>query len=188
MWSNPLAEVPIYDRLAFYLNIKSLNNLNATSKKINKIGMQPNYRAKLYYYDATEACKRGDIEVVKWLSKKMSLSEQFTCYEMDIACCYGHLEVVEWLHKNRTEGCTTEAMDSAAANGQLEVIKWLHKNRSEGCTWKAMNFAATWGYLETVKWLYENMDVNWCIGWAISNAKYYDHIEIVKYLEDKMEK
>ena len=45
-----------------------------------------------------------------------------------------------WLF-SRLEG-STKAMNLAAKNGYLQVVKWLHRNRSEGCTSNAIDFAA----------------------------------------------
>jgi hypothetical protein len=44
---------------------------------------------------------------------------------MDFAAGNGYLEIVEWLHKNRKEGCTTDAMDFAAKYGKFEIVEYL---------------------------------------------------------------
>jgi hypothetical protein len=35
------------------------------------------------------------------------------------------MDIIKWLHKNRTEGCTSDAMDWAADNGHLEIVRFL---------------------------------------------------------------
>ena len=50
---------------------------------------------------------------------------------MDSVAKKGYLSDIVWLHKNRTEGCTTDAMDWAARNGHLEVIKELEKEKEK---------------------------------------------------------
>ncbi|CAI5744007.1 unnamed protein product [Peronospora destructor] len=67
------------------------------------------------------------------------------------AAAGGHIDVVQWLHKNRTEGCTTEAIDTAAAGGHLATFQWLWSNRTEGCTTAAIDFAIFNGHFAVVK-------------------------------------
>ena len=88
---------------------------------------------------------------------------------MDGAAENGHLDVVEWLHKNRREGCTSEAFLKGAENGHLDILKWLRLHRPEQCKNAAIHQASRNGHLEVVKWLSENQEVppgvscaNWC--------------------------
>jgi hypothetical protein len=150
---NPLSYEPIFSKLAFYLNAIGLYKLVVTCKDIHRIGMLPNYKAKLYDYKSYRSSKYGDLPVIIWLHNN---NYTFTIDAMGLAASNGHLEVVKWLHENRMEGCTKYAMDWAAWYGHLEVVKWLHENRKEGCTKWAMDRAAEYAHLEVVQYLEEH--------------------------------
>ena len=138
---------------------------------------------KLFCVDRwTEACIRGELEIVKWLHENRTVGCSKSA--MDWAADCGQLDVVKWLHENRTEGCTTDAMDWAAMNGHLNIVKWLHENRAEGCTKRAMNSAAQTGNLKMVKWLYENRTEG-CAKNALFVAEMFNQRRVIDFLEKK---
>jgi hypothetical protein len=89
----------------------------------------------------------------EYTSKKLYNPQNHT---WNLAAKNGHLKVIEWLHKNKKEGCTTDAMDGAAMNGHLEMVEWFHNNRNEGCTTRAMYLAIINGHLEVAQFIFDN--------------------------------
>jgi hypothetical protein len=101
------------------------------------------------------AAHHGHLNLIKY-AERNGKPLMFTPLAMDLAARNGDLKVVKWLHKNRKEGCTTDAMDHAARNGHLQVVQWLHENRTEGCTWRAMDRAWDNDHRQVFHWLHEN--------------------------------
>ncbi len=125
------------------------------------IQIKDNYSAnKVYnkkYHSFNKICRKGDLEVLKWLFFNNKIDYTNTNNNiMDSASKYGHLDIVKFLHENRLEGCTTSAMNYASQNGYLEIVMFLHENRLEGCTTSAMDKAVLNRHLEVVKFLHEN--------------------------------
>ncbi|EGG15278.1 hypothetical protein DFA_10112 [Cavenderia fasciculata] len=91
----------------------------------------------------------------------------------------GHLDIIKFLHEYRSEGTTTNAIDNAANAGLLML--------TEGATTDAIDFASDeMGFIEIVKFLYENRTKGATTN-AIQNALSNNHLEIVKYLQEKEE-
>ncbi len=121
------------------------------------------------------------LETVIWFHRNRK--EGCTTEAMRNAAAAGRLDIVCWFHANRLEGCTTDAMDAAAANGNLDVVKWLHRNRREGCTKYAMDAAATNGFLEVVEWLHLHREEG-CSTDAMDHAAARQHLHVVVWLQE----
>ena len=128
---------------------------------------------------STDACRHGQLEVLKWLQKEGCLCD----LDRFLSVCGDHLDILKWMRetypgcafdervtnkasqKNRLDclmwlrehGCPWDArvMNHAAGHGNLELLKWAHEN---GCPWNddAPECAAITGELETLEWLHEN--------------------------------
>jgi hypothetical protein len=128
---------------------------------------------------STDACRHGQLEVLKWLQKEGCLCD----LDRFLSVCGDHLDILKWMRetypgcafdervtnkasqKNRLDclmwlrehGCPWDenVMDHAAGEGNLEILKWAREN---GCPWNddAPECAAITGKLETLQWLHEN--------------------------------
>ena len=106
---------------------------------------------KLNGFDLSNACKRGHLEVLKWLRSENCPWDAGACV---CAAEGGQLEALKWL---REEGCPWDgrACIGAARGGHLETLKWL---REEGCPWDkwTCSGAARRGHLNVLRWAIEN--------------------------------
>ena len=128
---------------------------------------------------STEACRHGQLDVLKWLQKEGCLCD----LDGFLFVCGGHLDILKWMRETypgcafdepvaskasqkkrldclmwlREHGCPWDAgvMNHAAGHGNLELLKWAREN---GCPWNdgTPNNAAITGKLETLEWLHEN--------------------------------
>ncbi|KAL7753175.1 hypothetical protein RI367_001629 [Sorochytrium milnesiophthora] len=64
--------------------------------------------------------------------------------------------LIEHIHTLQNAPFSPATMDNAAASGDLDLVRWFHKNRTEGCTTEAMAEAARCGFLSIVKFLHEH--------------------------------
>eukprot|EP01135_Chromosphaera_perkinsii_P006924 Nk52_evm12s628 gene=Nk52_evmTU12s628 len=152
----------------------------------------------------TEACKYGNLEVVKYLQRK-NISCTGTNFEK--ACENGHLEVVRYLHSEEGIEINCNCMDGACVNGHLEVVRYLHEQgvmcSSDGfigtcakghldiieffcangfkCPSNAINVASMNGHLKIVQFLNDIGEE--CTEDAINKASEHGHLEVVQYLQ-----
>ncbi|CAK4086404.1 unnamed protein product [Aphanomyces euteiches] len=123
----------------------------------------------------------GQLEVIKFFHEYCPEVE-FEPEHMDQAAKFGALDITQFLHKNRIEGCTTEAMDGAIRGGHFEIVKFLHENRHEGCSGRGLRNAIDSGDFEMVKYLVENYkDKQWDALIDNENLPYVS-LEIFEYL------
>jgi hypothetical protein len=121
---------------------------------------------------------KGHVHMLEWLQDNLDVP--FSPQSMDQAAGES-LKTVVWFHRNRPEGCTTDAMDFAAAAGLLDVVEWLSHNRDEGCTKNAMDMAAANGHLAVVKWLDLHRKEG-CTKYAMDAAAENGRLEVVEWL------
>lgn len=95
----------------------------------------------------------------------------------------GSLIDINSLHCFDFPGCTTDTMDYAALIGNLPILYFLFLYRNEGCSDKAIKYASAYGHLETVKFLYMHYPHKCNIQKSINIAKFNNHQDIVKFLE-----
>ena len=185
---NIFAQIPIYERLTNYLEIKDYYSLIFTSKDIYSLTNNiVSHRAKMFNYSIKLACKYGDLEVVKWIyfyhiRQDDKYHEPFEKrLSMENAIINGHLEVVKWLYLHGKHIIYSDAITDAAKNGHLVMLEWLIDHSSS----QAYEFdeLARKGYLEIIKLLHKKGRL---IGlsknemdWAAGNG----HLQVVKWLD-----
>ncbi|KAJ3417419.1 Methyltransferase-like protein 21D [Chytridiales sp. JEL 0842] len=98
----------------------------------------------------TESALSASLSCVHLLNHRHVVSSSLS---MDLAASKGLLDIVVYLHRNRWNGCTTDAIDLASANGHLHVVEFLHEHTKEGCTTAALDSAAENGHLPIVRFL-----------------------------------
>ena len=75
-----------------------------------------------------EACKSGDLEVVKYLvSQGANVTDDNNNYAVQVASMNGHLEVIKYLVSQGADVTSYNnwALRYASKNGHLEVVKYL---------------------------------------------------------------
>ncbi|KAL7750300.1 Canalicular multispecific organic anion transporter 2 [Sorochytrium milnesiophthora] len=91
---------------------------------------------------------------IQWVVKHYP--EQLTEDALCLVAEYSRADVIEYLHSLPNAPFSPATMDKAAASGDLDLVRWFHKNRMEGCTTEAMAEAARCGFLSIVKFLHEH--------------------------------
>jgi ankyrin repeat protein len=137
-----------------------------------------------------DACRNGDVEMVKLLTKDENdfKSPKFWLL-IELACTHGHVEVIEHIYEkcHDIQVFFEPHFIAAVKKGHLRVVKFLadkgivHTNNDYALIW-----AASSGHLEVVKYLVEKgLDIHFkddnALIWAASNG----HFEVVKYLVEK---
>ncbi|MEX0595918.1 MAG: ankyrin repeat domain-containing protein, partial [Candidatus Paceibacterota bacterium] len=190
---NIFAQIPIYDRLTYYLQQKDYCSLILTSNDIYSLTKKNvSYRAKMFNNSIKLACKYGDLEVIKWIyyniiSKNDKYPEPFEKRaSMECAIINGHLEVVKWLYLHGKHIIYSAAITDAARNGHIEMLEWLTDNSD--CGLIDFQTIVSKGYLEIIKLLHKKnrlprlskYAMNWEIDWAAGNG----HLHVVKWLHE----
>jgi len=107
------------------------------------------------------ACKKGHIEVAKWLFEQDPKIDIHACSEWAFqgACENGHMEVAKWLfeldHKHRVDihKYNELAFRLTCRNGHLEVAKWLIELDHKIDIHVNDNEVFKYGHSEVVGWL-----------------------------------
>ncbi|CEG45179.1 Myosin light chain kinase-related [Plasmopara halstedii] len=155
------------------------------------------------------AIKGGHFECVKWLVshfrdlyKKSSLLSYLA---MDAAAAAGKVDILQYLRDDPTT-CewrfSLKAVNEASRQGFVDVLRWLHHDNFKkqnpdddhysvefGSIWissnwtpTALELAAANGHLPAVQWLMEHHPETCYNFEAFNAAAYMDHLEVVKYL------
>ena len=72
---------------------------------------------------AAEACKNGDIEIVKYYQ---AIGVECTKDAMHLAITHGHLEVVRYLYEIVGVEYTVDSISWASKHGYPEIAEYLH--------------------------------------------------------------
>ncbi|KAJ3108770.1 hypothetical protein HDU97_000170 [Phlyctochytrium planicorne] len=177
-------------------NARVAQNLNIRRHGVTKININLHHLAK-----------RGDLECVKVVMQKLSISQAERKGAHETALVAGHLHVAEYLQTKRKttnicldrvvesgdlnvikhvfQCCKVEgsclAMDRAAELAFFAVLKYLHERWTYGCSTEAMDRASGNGHLDIVIWLH-NHRAEGCTVKAMDTAAGNGHLEIVKWL------
>ena len=95
-----------------------------------------------------DACKNGDLELVKYLVEK---GVHVDDYAIRYASEYGHFEIVKYLFEKGAP-ISDWAISNASENGHFEIVKYLFKKGAPIDEY-AISFASGRGHYEIVKYL-----------------------------------
>ena len=98
------------------------------------------------------AAKRGNKDVIKWLNKKLPLSESSWCKASEYAIQGGQIELLKWITEKKKYYKLSDLVVSEASD--LEIVKYLLNSGVE-CTDDICAFAAKAGNLKLLKYLNE---------------------------------
>lgn len=150
-------------------------------KRLIKKGANRNHRYALFY-----ACKKGNIELIKFLTKTSNVNWD---HGMTGACIGGHMESVKLMIKHHITSWDF-CVRGACEGGNMDIIKLVvKKGGNDWIDWnECMINACEKGHLETVKFIIQKMDdwdgvdgvVDWNYGFGGACLK--GHIEIAKLL------
>lgn len=120
----------------------------------------------LGWYTFDKACRKGDLDIVKWILNNKSLNKDSILSGLDQACCHGHLYIAKWIHANSpyTHNLSLNDInfDRVCHSGHMEVVEWLYSisskqlNSGQLNSGLAFEFACSSGHLDIAKWLYEH--------------------------------
>ena len=96
-------------------------------------------------------CKKGDLNTVKVLFKKISLFDPIDERAIKDAACKGHLPIVKYLFENKAP-ISEWAIAEAAEYGYIDIVKYLVENKAPKST-KAIRMAARNKHFDVVKYL-----------------------------------
>lgn len=106
-----------------------LRRIHAREQQLGQ-AIDPFYRVWQFNRGVAAAARRGDLEVIKWLTAEYAPGQLVTD-GVESAAQGGHLYVIKWLHdEHRRVVFGMKEMWVAAKNGHLEVFQWLHEHAS----------------------------------------------------------
>ena len=164
------------------------------------MGIKPEIISPELYVKAAE---HGNLEMMIWLGSKLSTIPKLGAVMM--AAKHDHLHIIASLYTvemynyfNISDLCvkynsintlkqlqhyahvSMDAFNAAASHGYMEIMVYLYECGYCEPNEETMIDAVCSGNVELVKWLSGIMDFD--IGEAISEAKEYGHVDIVRYL------
>ncbi|EGZ05591.1 hypothetical protein PHYSODRAFT_452119, partial [Phytophthora sojae] len=137
-----------------------------------------------WFFATKEACKFGDLSVVRWLMEHPIGKRVAEAYEHQhsagpehffaLAAAGGHVEVMEYLDNEGYSDSFKDAAILAIRNGHLEAIKWLLRNHSYFSDTFMVEEAARCG---RINFLHEG-----CTTRAMDKAASNGHLDVVQWL------
>lgn len=111
-------------------SVSLLRRLHARERPMPPI--DPFFRGWQFNRSIAAAARRGDLDVIKWLTTEYAPGTLITD-GVEAAAEHGHLHIIKWFHDECRQRAVFGILEMwlAAKNGHLEVFQWLHERTSQ---------------------------------------------------------
>lgn len=132
------------------------------------------------------ACKKGNLQTVKWYVNGSSNKKLFPPYNffencLQHACQSGNIHLVNFIINKGVKNWNF-GLNGACIGGHIEIVKYMISKGANQLD-HALVYACKGGHTKIAEFIAEQGATDWNTG--LVNACYHGHVEMVKYIASK---